>query len=50
MKGGMRLKHSHSKIGFYGIKWLPVDGYITKDGKKIPPHYKKVEFKWKDYN
>jgi len=41
------MKHKHSKIGEYGIKWKPVEGYKTKDGKKIPPHMKKVEFKWK---
>jgi len=48
--GGNRMKHRQSKIGKYGIKWKPVEGYIAKDGKKIPPHYKKVEFKWKKYN
>ena len=37
------MKHKHSIIGEYGIKWEPVEGYKTKDGKKIPPHYKKVE-------
>jgi hypothetical protein len=46
----MKMKHRHSKIGEYGIRWKPVEGYITKDGKKIPPHYKKVEFKWKKNN
>ena len=49
-KGGMVLKQKHSKIGEYGFKWEPVKGYKTKDGKKIPPHYKKVEFKWKNNN
>jgi len=44
------MKHRHSKIGEYGIKWKPVEGYVRKDGKKVPPHYKKVEFKWKKYN
>ena len=44
------MKHRQSKIGEYGLKWEPVDGYRTKDGKKISPHYKKVEFKWKQYN
>ena len=29
------------------IKWEAVEGNITKDGKKIQPHMKKVEFKWK---
>ena len=47
MKGGNNMKHKHSKIGEYGIKQEPVKGYKTKDGKKIPPHYKKVEYKWK---
>lgn len=41
------MKHKNSKIGKYGIKWEPVEGYTTKGGKKIPPHYKKAEFKWK---
>jgi hypothetical protein len=51
MKGGMKiLKHKHSEIGEYGIKWERVKGYKTKNGKKIPPHYKKIEFKWKKYN
>jgi hypothetical protein len=44
------MRHQKSKIGKYGIRWKPVDGYIAKDGKKIPPRYKKVEFKWKKYN
>jgi len=51
MIGGKKdMKHKHSKIGEYGIKWEPVEGYKTKDGKNIPPHYKKVEFKWKNHN
>ena len=44
------MKHLHSKIGEYGIRWKPVDGYKTKNGKKIKPHYRKVEFKWKKNN
>lgn len=44
------MKHKNSKIGKYGIRWKPVERCITKDGKKIPPHYKKTEFKWKQYN
>ena len=44
------MKHKHSKIGEYGIKLEPVEGYKTKDGKKISPHWKKTEFKWKGYN
>ncbi len=43
------MKHKSSKIGKYGIKWEPVERHITKDGKKIQPHYKKTEFKWKQY-
>ena len=43
------MKRKYSKIGEYGIRWEPVDGYKTKDGKKIPPSMKKVEFKWKQY-
>jgi len=44
------MKHKHSKIGEYGIKLEPVEGYKTKDGKKVLPHWKKTEFKWKSYN
>ena len=44
------MKHKQSKIGEYGIKWEPVEGYIKKDGKKVPHHMKKVEFKWKHNN
>jgi hypothetical protein len=42
------MKHKNSKIGEYGIKWGYVKGYKTKKGKIIPPHLKKVEFKWKE--
>ena len=42
------MKHQHSKIGKYGIRWQPVEGYRRKNGKKVPPHFKKVEFKWKE--
>ena len=49
IKGGeKKMKHKHSKIGEYGIKWEPVEGYKEKDGKIVPPHMKKVEFKWKN--
>ena len=41
------MRKQKSKIGEYRIRWKPVEGYRTKNGKKIPPHYKKVEFKWK---
>jgi len=44
------MKHIQSKIGEYGIRWGPVEGYKTKTGKKILPHYNKVEFKWKHDN
>ena len=44
------MKHNHSKIGEYGIRWQPVEGQRTKDGKKTPPHWKKVEFKWRRNN
>lgn len=39
------MKYKNSKIGAYGLKWEPVEGYKTKDNKKIPLHYKKVEYK-----
>jgi len=41
------MKQYHSKIGEYGIKYQPVEGYKTKDGKKIYPYMKKVKFSWK---
>jgi len=44
------MRHKFSKIGRYGITYKPVEGYKTKDGKRIVPHYKKVEFKWNDHN
>jgi len=44
------MKHKNSKIGKYGIRWEPVEGYKTKKGKKIQPHMKKAEFKWKQNN
>jgi hypothetical protein len=44
------MKHKSSKIGEYGIKWKPVEGYMTKKGKRIPPRWKKTEFKWKEYS
>jgi hypothetical protein len=34
--GGNDMKHQHSKIGKYGLRWKPVEGYKTKKGKKIP--------------
>jgi hypothetical protein len=40
------MKQQHSKIGEYGIRWQPVEGYKRKDGKKVPPHLKKVVFRW----
>ena len=42
------MKHKNSKIGFYGITYKTVEGYKTKKGKKVLPHLKKTEFKWKD--
>ena len=38
------MKNMNSKIGKYGIKWDPVERCITKNGKKIPRHYKKIDF------
>jgi hypothetical protein len=43
-----KMKHKHSKIGEYGIRWKPVEGYKKKGGKKVPPYMKKVEFKWRN--
>lgn len=48
--GGKNMRHKNSKIGRYGIKWEPVEGYKTRYGKIIPPHMKKVEFKWDECN
>ena len=42
------MKHKQSKIGEYGIRWKPVKGYKQKNGKKVIPHMKKVEFKWRN--
>lgn len=44
------MKHKSSKIGEYGIRWQAVEGYTKKNGKKVPPHLKKVEYKWKKYS
>ena len=46
---GEKMKHYKSKIGEYGIKWEPVEGYRRKDGVIIPPHYKKVKYTWKKH-
>ncbi len=43
------MKYTHSKIGKYGYRWQPVEGYRRKDGAKIPPRMKKVFFKWKEH-
>ena len=44
------MKYKNSKIGEYGVRWKPVEGYKNKNGKKVPPHFKKVQFKWKKYS
>jgi len=36
-----------SKIGEYGFRLVPVEGYKSKNGKKVLPHWKKVKFEWK---
>jgi hypothetical protein len=41
------MKHYKSKIGKYGVRWEPVEGYRRKDGAKILPHYKKTKYPWK---
>lgn len=46
----INMKHRNSKIGKYGIRYKPVEGYKTKDGRYVPPHYVKIEFKWNDNN
>ena len=45
-KRGAHMKHTKSEIGKHGICYTPVEGYKRKDGKKVPPHYKKTYFKW----
>jgi hypothetical protein len=42
------MKYHKSKIGEYGIRWKPVEGYKRKDGTTIAPHMKKEHFKWKN--
>jgi hypothetical protein len=42
------MEEEKSKIGEYGFRWIPVEGYKTKKGKKILPHMKKVKFTWKE--
>jgi hypothetical protein len=50
VEGEDNMKRNHSKIGKYGIRWKRVEGYKTKKGKYIPPHYKKEEFEWRNNN
>jgi hypothetical protein len=45
MKRNLKEK---SKIGKYGYRWIPVEGYKQKNGKKIKPHLKKVKFQWNE--
>jgi hypothetical protein len=47
-EGEKKMKHKYSKIGEYGIRWKPIEGYKKKSGKKVPPHMKKMEFKWRN--
>ena len=42
------MKHYKSKIGEYGVRWEPVEGYKRKDGTKVQPHMKKVVYPWKN--
>lgn len=42
------MKRYKSKIGEYGVRWEPVEGYKRKDGVKVPPYYKKVVYPWKN--
>jgi len=41
------MKMIRSKIGEYGFRLVPVEGYKSKNGKKVLPHWKKVKFEWK---
>jgi hypothetical protein len=40
------MKEKHSRIGEYGFRLIPVEGKMTKKGKKIAPYWKKVRFEW----
>ena len=42
------MKYYRSKIGEYGIRWKPVEGYKRKDGVKVYPYMKKEVFYWKN--
>lgn len=44
------MKHKFSKIGEYGIKFEPVNGYVNKNGKKVHPYMRRVEFRWNNKN
>ena len=44
------MTYTKSEIGNHGIYYKPVEGYKRKDGKKVPPHYKKTVFKWHKIN
>jgi hypothetical protein len=40
------MKHNNSRIGKHGIRWIAIEEYKKKNGKKVQPHMKKSEFKW----
>jgi hypothetical protein len=44
----VKKRMTESKIGEYGYRYLPIEGYKTKSGKKIQAHWKKVKFNWKE--
>jgi hypothetical protein len=41
------MKKNQSSIGEFGYRLIPIEGYKTKKGKKITPHWKKAKFEWK---
>jgi hypothetical protein len=41
------MKYYKSKIGEYGVRWEPVEGYKRKDGTYVPPHMRRVKYQWK---
>jgi len=43
------MKQYKSKIGEYGVRWEPVEGYTRKDGTRVAPHFKPKKYSWKTH-
>ena len=41
------MKHYKSKIGEYGVRYKPVEGYKRKDGTTVAPYLRKEYYRWK---